>query len=359
MEQQPNGISLINIIQSVRNYWGELKKKWLLVSLIIISTSILGMLYSLNSKPKYIATSTMMLENSKNGGSMMGALALASQFGIASGMSSSVINEDKLIEIIKSENIIKTALFKKVTINSKTDILANHFIDIFGYKKKWEMNDSLKDFRFLNPKEKLSVLENSVFKMFYDQIAQNFLIMSKSPNGIISVNIKTSSELFSKYLNQSLVEALTSFYVNRITQKGRVNVEIIQKRVDSISGALKDAEYALARWRDSNFQLVKAQGMMAEIQLRRNVEVNNSIYVEGVKQLEMAKFSLLQDTPFLQIIDEPILPLTPIKPPLKVGVFFGFIIGCLLSGLFVFTGKKYADLMLEVKRSKEVIEIQD
>ena len=358
MEQEQKGISLINIIISFKIFLGELKKKWLLVSVIILITTTLGLLYSLNSKPKYIATSTMMLENSKSGGAMTGALALASQFGIMGGGSPSVITEEKLMEIIKSENIIKTALFKKVTINSTSDILANHFIDLFGYRKKWEMVDSLKNFKFVNKKENLSVLENGVFKMFYDQIAQNFLILSKSPSGIISLKIKTSSELFSKDLNQALLEAVTSFYINHITQKGRINVDIIQNRVDSIAGALKDAEFALARWKDANFQLVKAQGMMAEIQLRRNVEVNNSIYIEGVKQLEMAKFSLLQDTPFLQIIDQPTLPLDPMKIPLKFSVFFGFIIGCLLSGLFVFTEKKYADLMLEVQKEKIVNEKQ-
>jgi len=310
-EAEEEGMSLIDIIKSFKEFSAELKKKWLIVSCLVCISSVIGLVYSLNSKPNYSATSTMMLESSKGGGSMSGALALASQFGLMSGGSSAVINEDKLIEIIKAETIIKRALFKRVTIDSVTDILANHYIDLFGYKKIWEKDDSLKDFRFINNGENLNTLENGVLKMFYRQIIKDFLVTDKSKSGIITLTTKTKSELFSKYLNQFLVEAVTGFYINHVTEKGRKNLEIIQERVDSISVALAEAEFTLAKWKDASNQLVKAQGMMAEMRLRRNVEVCNSIYIEGVKQLEISKFTLLEQTPFLQIIDQPTLPLYP------------------------------------------------
>lgn len=346
---EEEGMSLFEMIKSLKEFSIELKKKWLIVSVIVCITSVIGLVFALNSKPNYSATSTMMLESSKGGGSMSGALALASQFGLMSGGSSAVINEDKLIEIIKAETIIKRALFKRVTIDSVTDILANHYINLFGYKKMWEKDDSLKNFRFINTVENLSTLENGVLKMFYRQIIKDFLITDKSKSGIITLTTKTKSELFSKYLNQYLVEAVTGFYINRVTEKGRKNVEIIQERVDSISVALAEAEFTLAKWKDASNQLVKVQGMMVEMRLRRNVEVCNSIYIEGVKQLEISKFTLLEQTPFLQIIDQPTLPLNPVGTisPLR-GLVFGFIIGFLLAGLYVFSRKKYAELMVEL-----------
>lgn len=354
MENEEEGMSLIDMINSIKDFFAELKKKWLIVVSIVCITSVIGLIYSVKSKPNYIATSTMMLESSKEGGSMSGALALASQFGLMGGGSSAVINEDKLIEIIKAETIIKTALFKKATIGGTTDILANHFIDLFGYKKAWEKDDSLKDFRFINPKENLSVKENGVLKMFCGQIRKDFLTTEKSKSGIITVTTKTKSELFSKYFNQYLVEAVTSFYVNRITEKGRINLDIIQKRADSIAVALKDAEFTLAKWKDASNQLVKAQGMIVEMRLRRNVEVANSIYLEGIKQLEISKFTLLQQTPFLQIIDQPILPLSSEGKTSPVrAMIIGFIIGCLVSGIYVFARKKYADLMTEVAKNHD------
>lgn len=357
MDPEEKGMSLIDIINGLKEFLTEIKRKWLLITVVVFITSGIGLIYSFTKKPEYSASSTMMLESSK--GTMSGAMALASQFGLMSGGSSAVINEDKLLEIIKAETIIRTALSKKAIIDSTTDIMANHFIDLFGYKEEWVDNDSLKGFRFpvekeagglINLKDNLNEKENSILKMFCAQISTKLLTTEKSKSGIITITTKTKSELFSKYLNQYLVEALTSFYVDRITENGRTNLKLVQKRVDSISIALKDAEFTLARWKDANYQLVKAQGMIEEFRLKRNVEVCNSIYLEGIKQLEISKFTLLQQTPFLQIIDQPTLPLAPIgKIPLLKTMVIGFIIGFIISCLYIFARKKYADLMNEAE----------
>lgn len=350
--EEKEGMSLIDMINGLKEFLAELKKNWGLITLVVCITSGFGFFYSYTSKPKYIAASTMMLESSK--GSMSGTLALASQFGLIGGSSSASMTEDKLIEIIKAEKIVKTALLKKATIDTSTDLLANHFIDLFGYKKVWKKNDSLKDFRFKNSEENMTIQENRVFKIFYKQIIANFLTIEKSKSGIVTITTTTPSELFSKYFNEYLVDAATSYYVDRITAKGRKSLDIVQKRVDSITIALKDAEFTLARWKDANYRLVKAQGLMEELRLRRNVEIYNALYLEGIKRLELSKFTLLDDTPFLQIIDKPTLPLSLAKgitTPLR-GITVGFIIGFLLSALFVFARKKYSELLAEAAAKK-------
>lgn len=352
-KNEEGGMKLIDAINFAKELLVELKKRWFVVAIIVAGASLIGLSFSLKSKSNFVASTTMMLESSKGGGSMSGAFALASQFGLMSGGSSAVINEDKLMEIIKAETIIKTALFKTATINDTTDILANHFIDLFGYKEVWKKNDSLKNFRFTNSKENLNLTENNVFKTFYGEIVGTYLKVDKSKNGIIIITTTTQSELFSMYFNEYLVNSVTSFYIDRITEKGRVNLDIVQKRVDSISNALRDAEFLLAKWKDGSNQLVKAQGMIAEMRLRRNVEVCNSIYIEGIKQLEISKFALLEQTPFLQIIDKPSLPLSKTRKTSRVRVtIIGFVVGCLFSVLYVYARKKYIDLMVLIKTPK-------
>ena len=352
MLEEDKVLTLVEFVKSVKVFLKELKKNRFFVAIIVIIGFLSGFLFSYLSKPQYVASSTMMLESSK-GGSMSGAMALAGQFGLLSGGGTSTMNEDKLMEIIKAETIIQTALFQKVTIDSATDVLANHFIDVFDYRGEWKSNDSLKDFRFIHTKENLTLRESSVLKMIYGRIVNSCLKVEKSKSGILTVAITTPNELLSKYLNEQLVKSVISYYVDRITEKGRQNIEIVQKRVDSIAVSLRDAELALARWKDGSHQLVKAQGMINEIKLRRNVEVNNSMYIEGVKQLEISKFSLLDQTPFLQIIDQPALPLgTKGKMSLVKGVVGGFILGCLLAGLFVWLRKMLTDVKKELASSE-------
>jgi len=350
MDQE--GLSLLDIIYSIKEFYAELKRIWYLIVIVCCISSGLGFLGSFYSKKQYVAKSTVMLESSK-GGSMSGAMALASQFGMLGSSSSSAITEDKLIEIIKTETIIKSALLEKATIDSTSDLLANHFIDLFGYKEEWKNNNSLKDFRFKNSGENLTVEENGVLKIFYGKIIKDFIIIEKSKSGIISINIETPNELFSKCFNEHLVNAATHFYVDRITEKGRKSLEIVQKRVDSTAIALREAEFTLARWRDASNRLVKAQGMIEEGRLRRNVEIQNTLYLEGAKRLEIAKYSLLDETPFLQTIDKPDLPLGQ-KTGISAmkGIFLGFILGFILSGGYIFIRKKYASLMREAAINK-------
>ncbi|MFY9311358.1 MAG: Wzz/FepE/Etk N-terminal domain-containing protein [Bacteroidia bacterium] len=347
-EEEEKGINLVDTIKFVREFLTELKQSRFIIFIIICLVTLNGIVVAVLSKPKYIAASTVMLEASK-GGSMSGAMALASQFGLLNGGGGEgAMNEDKLLEIIKSETIVKAALFEERTIKGNTDILANHAIEILGYKEKWENHDSLKGFHFEHSKENLTLKENTVFKMLYGLISNEYLKADKSKGGLITITVTTGSEVFSKCLNENLVKSMINLYVDRITKKGRKNVDIIQKRVDSVALALKDAEFALARWKDGSNQLVKVQGMINEIKLRRAVEVNNSMYVEGVKQLEIAKFSLLDQTPFLQVIDQPTFPLAKKgKISLMKGGVAGGVIGCVLAAIFVWLRRKYLELRVE------------
>lgn len=352
MSEKADELSLIDLVSYLKDFWSLLLKKKMMVVIISLFFVVMGIIISLVTQPKYIAKSSLMLESSKSSG-MSGALALASQFGLLGNSSSSVIDEDKLLELVKSETIIKTALFKKVVINGKKDFLANHYIDWFNYQEKFDKTDSLKNFRFKNQRENLTKLENKVFKLFYSQISSN-LTCQKTKSGIITIEIKSKSELFSKHFNDCLLEALTTFYVNRVAEKGKKNVEIIQSRVDSVAEALRNSEEALARWKDGNFQLVKAQGMMNEIKLRRNVEVNNSMYIEGIKQLEVSKFNLLQETPFLQVIDKPSFPLEESgKISMAKGIILGAVAGLFFSILYIFAHKTYKKIMLELENKEK------
>lgn len=354
-EEEEKEFTLIDFIKVTRTFYEDFKKLKLQVFVIVLVGVLFGIGVSYMSKPKYRAFSTVMLESSKSGGGMSGAVALASQFGLLSGGGASAMNEDKLLDIVKAETITKSALLQKVTINGKEDLLANHFIDTFQYREKWKSDSALNTFTFkqkYGENDILSVQESGVLKMLSAQIQTNCLKAEKFKSGIIKITITSPSEQLSEKLNKQIVKSLISFYTDRITAKGRKNVFIIEKRVDSVANALREAEFALARWKDGSHQLVKAQGMISEIKLRRNVEVCNSMYIEGVKQLEMAKFTLLDETPFLQIIDQPDLPLNASgRISMTKGLIGGFFIGLLIAGLFVWLKKKISELKLQLQDS--------
>jgi uncharacterized protein involved in exopolysaccharide biosynthesis len=62
-----------------------------------------------------------------------------------------------------------------------------------------------------------------------------------------------------------------------------------------------------------------------------DVQANTAILTELVKQTELAKVTLRKETPLIQVIDRPILPL----PEDKFGIVKGIIFGGVLAGLLI------------------------
>ena len=92
---------------------------------------------------------------------------------------------------------------------------------------------------------------------------------------------------------------------------------------------------------------MKASGRLKELQLMRRVEVLNAMYLEIVKNLELSKITLLNQTPIIHILDKPILPL---KIEKKSKLFFGLLgafLGGFLSLVFFVFRKLFKDALSE------------
>lgn len=64
------------------------------------------------------------------------------------------------------------------------------------------------------------------------------------------------------------------------------------------------------------------------------MQANTAILTELVKQTELAKVTLRKETPLIQVIDRPILPL----PKEKFGKAKGIVLGGILAGFLVTLG---------------------
>ncbi len=118
-------------------------------------------------------------------------------------------------------------------------------------------------------------------------------------------------------------------------------MEILERQTDSIRAELNNSISGLATANDNTFNLNPALNIRRVPSVRKQVDVqaNTAILTELVKQSELAKVTLRRDTPLIQVLDRPILPLKKDKVgKLKGIVMGGFIAGFLI--LFLLTIKK-------------------
>jgi hypothetical protein len=118
--------------------------------------------------------------------------------------------------------------------------------------------------------------------------------------------------------------------VDTKSKKARMNMAILQHQTDSIRAELNGAITGVAVANDNTFMLNPALNVNRAPSAKRQVDVqaNTAILTELVKQTELAKVTLRKETPLIQVIDRPILPL----PKERLGKAKGIVMGGVLAG---------------------------
>ncbi|HVI45460.1 MAG TPA: hypothetical protein VM802_11345 [Chitinophaga sp.] len=336
---QDDEISLKDLVLQLQQWWRYLLSKWYIVFLAGILGGGLGLIYALYKKPLYVANLTFVLEDSKS--SPLGAYAgLASQFGVDLNGSSSagVFTGENIIEFLKTRLIVNRALILPISVDGKNMSLADFYLDINGFKEKWKNqpagNITLPASAAIDPLTRnYSRLQDSVLQVIYADILKDKLSVGKPDKKLGFINVKCTSgnEIFSKMFVERVVKEAISFYLATKTKRSQSNVDRLQRKVDSIEALLNKKTYSAAVAQDLNLNPAKRTALVGTELITRDKVMLQGIYGELVKNLEISKMTLEQETPIIQIVDTPVLPLEKEK----TGRLKGIIIGALVAGLFI------------------------
>lgn len=333
-------ISLKELIQKIQEWFSFLISKWKIIVLAGIIGACLGLLYSLSKKPTYTATLTFALEDEKSGGGLSGALGLASSFGIdVGGGGGSIFSGSNLTELFKSRTMVEQTLLAPVIVNGKQISLAEMYIENNGWRERWNDNPKFKNIKFLPQRDRkyFTRAHDSIFGVIYQNLSKNALSVAQKDKkiSIISMDVTSNNELFSLFFCRALAKQVGQFYIETKSKKARVNMEILERQVDSVRSELNGAITGVAIANDNTFNLNPALNVRRAPSARRQVDVqaNTAILTELVKQSELAKVTLRKETPLIQVIDSPILPLAKERFGKAKGIILG---GFLASFLIVF-----------------------
>lgn len=348
-------ISLKELILKLQDWVRYLRSKWLIILIAGIIGGALGLAYSIYKKPMYTATLTFALEERSSGGSLGAYAGLASQFGIdlgGGGGTSGVFSGDNIMELMKSRLMVTKALLSGISVNGRKESLADYYIGFNHFRDAWKKSGRVPaDLSFpvnVNP-DSLSFTKDSLMGNFYQQILDNNLTVDKPNNklSIVAVTCKSFDEVFAKYFTDALVKNVTVFYVQTRTERSTTSVEVLQNRLDSVRKAFSGALYGTAINTDQNLNPARAVVGVPRIKNQTEVQILGAEYAELVKNLEVAKMGLLQETPLIQIIDKPIIPLKESKLGKLRGGIIGGLICCVLAICVVSVRSLFQKIMAE------------
>lgn len=338
MNEQNDEISLKELIEKGKEWFAYLLSQWKIIVLAGVLGAALGLTYSFIKKPIYTATLSFALEDEKSGGGLGGALGLASSFGFdLGGSGGGMFTGSNLTELFKSRSMVEQTLLTPVTSNGKIISLAEMYIQNKEWRDKWNDKPKFASIQFLPNANRKSFtrVHDSILGVMFNDLSKNGLTVAQKDKkvSIISIDMSSTNELFAKYFTEALAKKVSDFYVDSKSKKARMNMAILEKQTDSIRRELNSAITGVAVANDNTFSLNPALNVRRAPSARRQVDVqaNTAILTELVKQTELAKVTLRKETPLIQIIDRPILPLAKER----FGKAKGILLGGILAGFLV------------------------
>ena len=334
---QNDEISLKELIQKAGAWFAYFKSQWKIIFWAGLIGGLLGLGYSFTKKTIYTAKLSFVLEEKGGGGG--GLSSLAAQFGLGGfgGGEGGVFSGSNIIELLKSRFLIEKTLLSTVSINGKSDLLINRYIQFNKLDKAWAKQIKLANLKFSNSdRTHFTLQQDSILGMISaGLIASNVTVAQQNKKlSILNISVKSTDEIFAKIFSEKLIETVTDFYIETKTRKTRANILVLENRADSVQRELNTAMYGRAQFGDQNMGLIRQQAAVPKLKQEMKVQMLGTLYGELVKNLEFAKLTLMREEPLVQIIDQPILPL----PKARLGKLKAMVIGGFLFGFLSLLG---------------------
>jgi uncharacterized protein involved in exopolysaccharide biosynthesis len=321
------------------------KVKFTLLAIVAILGALLGLTYSFIKPIRYKTEITFLVEESKS--SAGGLLSsLGGQFGMdlgsLTGAGNNVLSGDNVLELLKSREFMSACL-KTPYLNDSNYTLADKYADVYKLRTKWLNNDKIGRPIFFATPDKDIRLQDSLLKTIVKRIEEKEIGVIKIDKklGFFKLTIDVKNEQLSKLMAERLLKIATDFYVDAKVGRLKKNVSRLEKRTDSISNLLNKRTYSATE--DARLLLnvnpadVNAP-VYSEISQRDKI-VLSTIYAELMKNLEVSRMSLAQETPTVQIVDRPVFPLETDEVKWYVGVLLGAVLSILATMFFLLIKK--------------------
>lgn len=349
-------ISFKVFIIQLKDWYLFLLSKWRFYLFFGLFAGIIGFFYATTKPVNYTAKITFILEEGKSSSNGLGGLAsLAGQFGVdvGGGAGGSILSGDNILSYFKSPSLSREVLLTKYD-STNNETIADRYAVIYRLNENWSKNKQIGNIKFapLGSGAKYSRMQDSLLhKIIENIIATQFTVVRPDKKAsFIDVSVTMQNELLAKLYCERIVQRVVERYINTKIQRQKVTVDKLQFRVDSIASLLQQKTLSGASLQNSSSTmdinpLYKTGTNVAVETTLRDKALLSTIFASVTQNLEMAKFTLSQETPVIQIIDAPILPLKMEKiSRFKTSVFFSFGFVFAVIVFFVFK-KMYGELI--------------
>lgn len=294
-------IHLINYVNVL------LKRRWLIVLGVFFCVVITG-IYSKTRHPVFTASAKFLPSKNPEMASRMGTLIGTS--GRVESIENNVTSE-YYTELLKSSPFLGRIANKKF-LSKKL----GEEVDLISYYQIEADNEA----------EKLVIATET--------IGGSLEVSTARTTKVVSLSYSSGEPELSAAIVNAFLEELIKYNQDIRDTKSKQNRIFIENQLEENRKYLKKAEAELADFTAKNKKIVTPDLEIELDRLKRNVKVQEEVYVMLKKQLELAKIEEQEKKPVIEIIEKASAPLYKSSPKTKRSVILaGFVSLFLFSGL--------------------------
>ncbi len=329
----PEKIQFVDVMDTAKKAVANVLAQYRMMLKVTIVTTLIALVYGLLQPPSYKAVATFILEDKSNSKSGLGALASQIGFDIGglTGGNAGLFDGDNILDIMQSRLIVEKVLLSKVDSNSKTSnlTLADLYVNTNRINKKWSSEPNLANFKF--DANLSSLIQDSVLYTLVQKIVKDNLVVSRQnkKGSIISIQVISKDQQFSKVFTERLLNQTSHLYLEIKTGNLANNIAKLQSKADSLQRSVYTKSYEVPNLLNANTG-IKSYTVSEDLS-QKDKSMVYTLFVEVTKNLEALKLSQINQTPVIQVLDMPKLPLVNQVTPLWMIVLMGMAIGIVLS----------------------------
>ncbi len=344
-EEKGDKISVKEIISLVKKYFTVIwDKKWFVVAAGVIG-GIIGLIYACNRQTTYTAKYSFTVGGPSSSASSISGLSSLLNLG---GNSMDAFSGDNVLELIKSYALIEKTLLSPTKYNGDTITFIEYALICDSVRAKCANGEAKEEksgivsicdvsFPYGQERETFSRAQDSILhKMAADLLSRNISAARRDKKlSFMNYSFSYTNEEFARDFSSAHLKEVSNFYIDTKTSLARKNIDTFQEKADSVRRKLDQCFSRRASFADANRN---ANGQMVSVtqwKIDTDIQILSNTYTEMLKNLEVLKLNLAKETPFIQIIDEPRLPLSNDKMRKLKGIINGGFIGGFLSCLAI------------------------
>lgn len=301
---------IIKIKPSIALLWSKRKQLVLVNGGVGIITIII--LYFLVN-PYYQSTVTILPDFGNKSSDMLGQFSgLAAMAGVNVGGD---VSTQIYQNLIMSETVLSEVIYRKY--ETKEYDKPVNLVEYFDIKPDKSLPDTLQNRKMF-------------LKMYEMLIKGNISISYELKTKILTMVVEMPESKLSADVANTLVISLDKYVRTQRKSFATEQRKYLVSRVQQIKDTLTSSEDALKSFREKNRQIAQSPELLLEqSRLMRNVEIQQTIFIELTKQLELVKLAEVKDVPVVNVREyakDPVVKTGPKRVmTLALILFFSFL----------------------------------